>query len=262
MKDGHIHTPYCPHWSKDKIEDYIQKAIDIGLSEITFTEHLPLPKNFEDPSPKKDSAMDEEYILDYFNEINVYKEKYKNEIKINVGVEVDYIEGYEDEITNLLNKYGDYLDDSILSVHMLKIEDEYYCIDFSPEEFLKIVNKLGSIENTYNKYYETLKLAINSDLGIYKPKRIGHLNLVRKFNKLFPYNYEGNNLLNGVINLIHEKGYELDFNTSGIRKIYCKEPYIHGYLLELVKKYNIKTVLGSDSHSYETVGFNEIPNYL
>ncbi len=33
-------------------------------------------------------------------------------------------------------------------------------------------------------------MALKSDLGPYKPKRIGHLNLVRRFNKEFPYNYE------------------------------------------------------------------------
>lgn len=29
-------------------------------------------------------------------------------------------------------------------------------------------------------------MALKSDLGPYKPKRIGHLNLVRRFNKEFP----------------------------------------------------------------------------
>ncbi|MGO0916536.1 hypothetical protein ACTPEM_26300, partial [Clostridioides difficile] len=41
------------------------------------------------------------------------------------------------------------------------------------------------------------------------------------------------------IKLIKEKGYELDYNVSGNRKEYCKEPYIDGYLLDLVKKYDI-----------------------
>lgn len=39
MKDGHIHSPYCPHGSKDALEDYVKRAIEIGLDEITFTEH-------------------------------------------------------------------------------------------------------------------------------------------------------------------------------------------------------------------------------
>ncbi|MPM78130.1 Histidinol-phosphatase [bioreactor metagenome] len=136
---------------------------------------------------------------------------------------------------------------------MLKIEDEYYCIDSSIDDFEKIIKKLGSLENVYNKYYETLKLAVNSNLGEHKPKRLGHLNLVRKYNQIFSYDYTGNKTLEEVIKLVKEKDYELDFNISGIRKQYCKEPYIHGYLLELVKQYKIPTVLGSDSHDSSTI---------
>jgi histidinol-phosphatase (PHP family) len=254
MRDGHIHSPYCPHGSDDTFEDYINKAINIGLKEITFTEHLPLPNNFIDPTPKQDSGMEEKLILDYFNEIYILKDKYKNKIKINAGVEVDYIEGYENEIKQMLNKYGKYIEDSILSVHMLKIKDEYYCMDYSPSEFGNIINSLGSIKDVYNKYYETLKLAINSDLGEYKPKRIGHLNLVRKYNKVFPYDYKGNELLEEVVMLINKNKYEVDFNVAGIRNKDCKEPYIHDHLLDLIKKYNIPIILGSDSHCSSDIG--------
>ena len=44
LKDGHIHSPYCPHGTKDSFEKYIEKALEEGLEEISFTEHLPLPK--------------------------------------------------------------------------------------------------------------------------------------------------------------------------------------------------------------------------
>lgn len=254
MRDGHIHSPYCPHGTKDSFEDYITRAIEVGLKEITFTEHLPLPKDFKDPSPQNDSAMDEEYILEYFRDLQSLKEQYKSKIKINIGIEVDYIEDYEKEIKVMLDKYGSYIDDSIISVHMIKIKDEYYCIDYSPKEFEKIMNLLGSLEKVYNKYYESLLLAINSDLGSYKPKRLGHPNLVRKFNKLYPYNYKGNKILEEVVSLIKDNNYEVDFNVSGIRKIYCKEPYIHGYLLDLIKQYEIPIVFGSDSHSSKDIG--------
>ena len=51
------------------------------------------------------------------------------------------------------------------------------------------------------------------------------------------------------------KYYELDFNVSGYRKPYCNEAYIDGYLLKLVRDYNVKTILGSDSHTHDTVGY-------
>ena len=249
MKDGHIHTPYCPHGTDDKFEQYVEKAIKVGLDEISFTEHFPLPKGFTDPAPDNDSSIKLEKLKSYINDVNKLKDRYKDKIKINVGAEVDYVEGFEKEIKSLLDEYGKYLEDGILSVHMIKIEDEYYCMDFSSEEFEKIVNLLGSIESVYNLYYDTLIKAVNADLGEYKPKRIGHLNLVRKYNKKFPYDYSKNKKLEELVKLISEKEYELDYNVAGLFKEDCGEVYISGYLAELIKKYNVKVVLGSDSHS-------------
>lgn len=251
MKDGHIHTQYCPHGSNDKIEEYIKKAIEIGLDEVTFTEHLPLPNNFSDPSPEKDSAMDIKSLHKYIEEVHKLKYKYIDKIKINVGVEVDYIEGLEEETKALLDQYGPYFDDSILSVHILNINNSYHVMDYSKEEFENISKLLSGVSNVYYKYYKTVKKAIGADLGKYKPKRIGHLNLVRKFNKVFPYNYENNIVLEELLIQIKEKGYELDYNVSGLFKEYCKEAYIDGPLLNLVNKYNIPMVLGSDSHSID-----------
>ncbi|EOU1743841.1 histidinol-phosphatase HisJ [Clostridium perfringens] len=249
-KDGHVHTKYCPHGSDDNIEDYIEEAIKYKLDEISFTEHLPLPENFIDPSPLKDSAMKLEEMESYLKEGHELQEEYKNKIKVNIGVEVDYIEGYEIETELLLNKYGKYLNDGILSVHMIKGNKRYYCIDFSEKEFKKIIDDLGSLEEVYNKYYDTLIMALKSDLGPYKPKRIGHLNLVRRFNKEFPYNYEKHiSKIEEILDLIKEKGYELDFNIAGLRKKECNEFYIEGKVLEMAIEKGVPMVLGSDSHS-------------
>ena len=141
---------------------------------------------------------------------------------------------------------------------MVKIDDQYYCMDFSSGEFEKLIDLLGSVEDVYNLYYETLIKAVKSDLGPYKPKRIGHLNLVRKYNKKYPYDYSKNQKLKELVELISEKGYELDYNVAGLFKEDCGETYISGYLAELVKKYNIKVVLGSDSHSAKYIDKYEI----
>ena len=99
MKDGHIHTPYCPHGTDDKFEQYVEKAIKVGLDEISFTEHFPLPKGFTDPAPDNDSSINLEQLKSYINDVNKLKDRYKEKIKINVGAEVDYVEGFEKEIT-------------------------------------------------------------------------------------------------------------------------------------------------------------------
>ena len=48
-RDGHIHTPFCPHGSKASLEAYVEEAICLGREEISFTEHFPLPKHIIDP---------------------------------------------------------------------------------------------------------------------------------------------------------------------------------------------------------------------
>lgn len=98
--DYHVHTPFCPHGSNDKWENYIIKAIEAGLKEISFTEHAPLPRTFIDPVPDQDSSMSYSKLDQYFKVGQQLKVAYKNKIKVNIGFEVDYIEGYEKEITD------------------------------------------------------------------------------------------------------------------------------------------------------------------
>lgn len=254
LKDGHIHSHYCPHGTNDSFKMYVDRALEVGLNEITFTEHMPLPAIFMDENLLKECSPNEDEILLYLKEATKIKEEYKDKIKINVGLEVDYVEGYEEKIKKMLDSYGEYLDEGILSVHFLKLEDEYHCLDMSIEEFGNIANILGGVDKVYDKYFETLIKSMDADLGTYKPKRIGHPTLVRIFNKKYPLNYANEELINRVINKIKEKGYEVDYNTAGLRKPYCKETYPFGVFLDKIIENNIKIVKGSDAHSSKYVG--------
>ncbi|MBK5243134.1 histidinol-phosphatase HisJ [Clostridium sp.] len=253
-RDGHIHSPYCPHGTNDSFELYVKEALNLGLKEITFAEHMPLPENFMDPEVIKCCAPTLDEIEKYFEDLDYIKTKYNQKIKINTGFEVDYIEGLEEKITGLLNRYGDKLEDGILSVHFIKLDNEYYCMDISPEEFGKLAEKLGGVKKLYDRYYETLLKAIKADLGAFKPKRIGHPTLVRVFNKMYPLEYNNISLLEEIMKEIKARNYEVDFNTAGIRKPYCKEIYPSGIFAELVERYGLKVVYGSDAHTALDVG--------
>ena len=86
-RDGHVHTPFCPHGTKDALEEYIEKALVLGMEEMTFTEHAPLPEGFMDPTPEKDSAeLVKEKLDDYFSEIERVKKIYKGQIIIHSGL--------------------------------------------------------------------------------------------------------------------------------------------------------------------------------
>ncbi|MFR5403936.1 MAG: histidinol-phosphatase HisJ, partial [Clostridium sp.] len=186
-RDGHVHSPYCPHGSNDSFEKYITEAITKGIKEITFTEHLMFPKEIVGEEFYKTCAPDEKALECYFKEIDDIKVNYKDKIKVNTGLEVDYIEGYEEELRESLNKYGRRLDDGILSVHFLKVEDKFYAVD-GLESFEDLLKSVGTLSKVYDLYFDTLIKAIKSDLGEFKPRRIGHPTLVRIFNKKYPYN--------------------------------------------------------------------------
>lgn len=248
-RDGHIHTPYCPHGTKDTLESYINKAISENFNTITFTEHAPLPKNFVDTTPDKDSGMDHALLMDYFKELQELKNKYLDRIEIFVGLEIDYILGYENETRDFLNKYGHFLDDAILSVHFLPFDNIYTCIDFSPETFLEFCEQVGSIEKVYNLYYDTVRSSIDADLGPYKPKRIGHPTLIHKFQLAHGEIIDDTQQIQQLLQYMKKAGYELDVNSAGISKAFCKEPYPPFDMISYAKSIELPMVFGSDAHS-------------
>lgn len=248
-RDGHIHTPFCPHGSSDSFELYIEKAIVSGFDEITFTEHAPLPKGFNDPTPDQDSGMDMKYLLNYFQQLQQLKEKYKSEIKIKIGLEVDYITGYEEETCSFLNKFGKYLDDAILSVHFLQHDNTYYCIDFSKEVYLNFANQVGGIQAMYKQYYDTVIQSIDADLGPFKPKRIGHPTLIHKFQLAHGEYIDDQQQIEAVLKHMKENNYALDLNSAGLSKPFCKETYPPDGSIKYAQSIQLPIVFGSDAHT-------------
>ncbi|WP_281658332.1 histidinol-phosphatase HisJ [Halobacillus sp. Cin3] len=249
MKDGHIHTPYCPHGSKDSLESYIENAIKAGYSALTFTEHAPLPDSFTDPAPAKDSSMTIEDLENYLADLGGLQKKYEKDLTILKGLEVDYIEGYEKETASFLDTYGPELDDSILSVHFLKGNKAWYCIDYSPEMFEEAAADFGSIETLYRAYYDVLAESVQAPLGSYKPKRIGHMTLVRKFQRLYPGPEEWSSRASHFLTLVREHGFELDYNGAGMKKNHCKETYPPLAIAREASSMGIPLIYGSDAHT-------------
>lgn len=248
-RDGHIHTPFCPHGTTDPLEDYVEKAIKEQFEVITFTEHAPLPKGFIDPTPDKDSGMKPEILFSYLETLSQLKQQYKNDIQICIGLEVDYIIGFESETRAFLDEVGPSLDDAILSVHFLQWQNEYCCIDFSEDEFIKFAKKVGSVEAVYNLYYDTLIQSIETDLGQYKPRRIGHPTLVHKFQHAHKTPVDDEQRIKEVLDLMKEKSYELDVNSAGLSKKYCLEPYPPFAMIDYAQSIDLPLVFGSDAHS-------------
>lgn len=266
-RDGHTHTEYCPHGNGDPAEKMILKAIEQGFTHYSITEHAPMPPEFFDMFPASireygvSGVMAMSDLEHYLKNMKQLQEKYKSQIKISVGFEIDFLESFNKWNTDLLNEYGAYLDDGIVSVHLICVNNELHFVDLSPEAVKGDINQYyGSFHEFQSRYYDNVYQSIVTDLGEYKPKRIGHMSLCQKYQKAFdiqPEDFPRETLKPKImrcLTAIKQQGYELDFNTNGIRAEYCGEFYPGRWTAAAAKHMGIPLVYGSDSHSVEQVG--------
>lgn len=104
--DLHNHTTRCNH-ATGTVDEYIQRAIALGIDIYGFSEHAPM-----DFDPKYRLPFSQ--IQAYFSDVNTAKEKYEGQIEILLGYEVDWLKGHMDDA--VLNANVDYL---IGSVHFI-----------------------------------------------------------------------------------------------------------------------------------------------
>lgn len=248
--DRHIHSPFCPHGSKDSMENYVKAAIRSGLDSITFTEHAPLP--IEDTVPEKNSSMNEKDVYSYLKEAKGLQARYSDKLTINIGFEVDFIENYEEQTLLFLEKYPETIEHSILSVHFLKLSnEEYFCIDYSKESFIEKAEEVG-FEILYQLYEKSVQKALNLPYGELTPKKIGHINLIHKFKK--SYHYEDSINWDKLLKTAKENRYKIDFNFAGIDKEFYGETYPDEHLVKKAKALGLELETGSDAHHPEEVG--------
>lgn len=112
----HTHTYRCHHASGTP-EEYIKRAIEGGIKFMGFSDHIPhICKNGEETFYRILVAEVEEY----FAELSMLREKYKDKIDIKIGFETEYYSDRFDEMLENAVKWGaEYL---ILGEHFL--EDE------------------------------------------------------------------------------------------------------------------------------------------
>ena len=226
--DLHNHTTRCNH-AEGTVDEYVQRAIELGIDIYGFSEHAPMDfdENYRLPFNEVDS---------YINDVLTAKERYKDDIEILLGYEVDYLEGHMDE--RVLNAKVDYL---IGSVHFL---DKW---SFDNPEFIGGW-KNRDIDEIWKAYFEaTEKMAKMGAFDI-----VGHLDLIKVF-KYLPTK-DVRLLAKDVLKAIKKSNMVLELNSAGLRKP-IGEIYPSKSILEEAYALDIPITFSSDAHSVEQVGF-------
>ena len=128
----HTHTYLCGH-ATGEIEDYIKTAIQNGIKYMGFSEHFPI--RFENGTQSGYRLMLEDKDL-YFSTLYALREKYKGEIDIKIGFEMEYYPALFEQMVKDAKAYGcEYL---ILGQHFPRpeyLQESKYVI--IPEENIK-----------------------------------------------------------------------------------------------------------------------------
>lgn len=241
MIDYHNHTTLCKH-AKGKISQYVERAIELGISEIAFTDHGPLPEKFDIDHRMNLYEMDK-----YMNWIHGAQRNYP-EIKILAGIEMDYYEGFEKFTENFLKKYD--FDIVIMTVHFIKNWPDGNWV-FNYDQNNKTVKEI------YKDYLHAVIKGI--DTGLFDV--VGHIDLIKKAD--MPLLHLIPNLVNKLLNKIKETGMVIEINTSGFRRK-ISDSYPGLDWIDLIIKFDIPICIGSDAHSPEQVGlnFNTVYNFI
>lgn len=86
----HTHTTRCRH-AYDSDEEYVKSAIEHGIKYLGFSDHAPFifPDGFESTHRVEISKID-----DYFLSLQSLRNKYKDQIDIKIGFEMEYYPAY------------------------------------------------------------------------------------------------------------------------------------------------------------------------
>ncbi|WP_339834536.1 histidinol-phosphatase HisJ [Paenibacillus sp. FSL R7-0272] len=238
--DYHTHHERCGH-AVGKLEEYVQRGIAIGLSQIGLSDHMPLLH--VDPAeyyPEMAMPMDE--LPRYVEECFILKERYRGQIDVRVGLEGDYIEGWELEIRSIIERYPwDYV---IGSVHFL---GEWDITDFRQTHHWEGKDVL----EVYRQYYDAVSKAAAT--GLYDI--IGHSDVIKRFGYVPSpeQNEERIALENAALQAIAKSGCAMELNASGLSKP-CAEMFPSRRMLTEAIRLGIPLTMGSDAHDPMKLG--------
>lgn len=236
--DYHTHHARCGH-AVGGLEDYVKRGIAIGLDQLGLSDHMPL-LHVDPDSYYPEMAMPMEELPRYVEECLMLKEKYKGVIDIRIGLEGDYIEGYEEEIERIVKGYPwDYV---IGSVHFLgewDISDSRQLHNWEGRDRYEV----------YARYYDAVQKAART--GFYDV--IGHIDVIKRFN-IRP-EQDTWELEKAALDAVREQGLAIELNASGLR-MPAEEMFPGRRILEYCYAKGIPVTLGSDAHHPDRLAEN------
>jgi histidinol-phosphatase (PHP family) len=215
------------------MEEYVQAAVERGITEICFTDHIPLPGGQD-----SDHRMEPHDMEFYLETIAALKSKYRG-ISILTGIEADYMEGLEEYLEDFLSRYS--FDLVIMAIHFIeKWTGDQWVFDFDYTE--------ETLPRQYRDYFEVMLKGVNTGLF----DIVGHFDMIKRPG--FPVLETVPGDVVKVLDAIQKQNMSIEINTSGFRRS-INQSYPAPEILEPAVERGIPFVLSSDAHKPEHVGY-------
>jgi histidinol-phosphatase (PHP family) len=237
LPDYHVHTFRCGH-AGGASREFVERALALGLSEIAFTDHIPLyflPESERDPS----LAMRADQFDDYLDEVRGLQQEFRGRIPIRLGLEADYAEGHEDELARWLER-ADW--DLVLgSVHW--VGGGWIDAPGSAARFLS-----EGTESLYREYYRLVARAART--GFFDV--LTHFDLPKKHGHRPETPFRDAEA--AAIEAARNAGCAVEISSAGLRKP-AREAYPEPRLLSGLVDAGVPVTFSSDAHAPAEVGW-------
>ena len=229
----HTHTYHCGH-AVGTEREYVEKAIEFGFEELGFSEHAPMPFPSDVPKANLDRLLAMRLKTDeaeeHFNTLVALREEYKNDIKLHIGLEVEYFDGFFDDFIDYIKDFPvEYL---ILGQHFGDMYEEPI--------FYNGVQKES--DSRLKKYVDTVIKAIETDKITY----IAHPDVIFYRRSLEVYEREMTRLISSA----KERRIPLEINFYGLQEV---RNYPTLAFWQLANEIGCDVVFGSDAHRPENL---------
>jgi histidinol-phosphatase (PHP family) len=231
MIDYHVHTRLCNH-AHGTMEQYILSAIEKGLAEICFLDHLTLDEKGCALSMGPDDVPLYLYAARRLGDI------YKDRIIVKAGLEVDFTPDHAATACTILERFS--FDVIGGSIHFVGINN--------------IVSSKDRENGPYNQdlaFYDQYLDLIDMMLDYSCFDVICHLDVVKKFGIHPPEEFFAK--MDAVLDKIKYRDIAIEINTSGLSHA-AGSVYPDPAILNSCYKKRIPITFGSDAHRPEQVG--------
>lgn len=237
--DGHVHTRLCHH-ATGEMEEYVIAAIDKGLEELVFLEHLECGIRYREAT-----WLSEEDFAVYHCEGQRLQEVYGDRLRIGLGVEVGYNPRQAPEILAFLQQYR--WDRVGISFHYYEIAGRHYNVVSRRKANLEPLGSHG-VQRVIADYFATLLEAVAALPGTV----LCHLDAVLRHHPEVHFTGAHQHQISEIFQEMRGRGMALEVNTSGFS--HRGEQYPAQGILEEAAALGIPLVAGSDAHRPGEVG--------